>query len=497
MRYSYLCILPIFGFLCYLNISCCKKEPYHESAQTGIKKPAHEKRFNILVPTFLGNEKRKYYGSGPVPENLSILWKLKIGGDSTLIGKKPKKWYGTGWTGQPVLASENNKEYLIIGALDHKLRKIDAETGSVVWEYQFDDAIKGTPTLIETSDDILILQGSRMGFRKKLTDSIIPSFRAISFATGKEIWRLNITKTRSYSRDVDGSAIIWKDKAIFGVENGLLYIIDPFTTKLEKGIIQPYIISTHSLFNKDDINKHGGNLVIESSPAILRDSLLFISAGSGHIYGIDLIKDSVVWDFYVGSDLNGTITITKDDKLLCSLEKQYIKGKGGILKIDPFKPTSKCVEWFFPTEDISEKDTLIEWKGGVIGSQAVNDYLSDSTKHLVAFNGIDGYLYVVSLNDTYGTCKDWNEKTVYPKPRLVFKKKIGPSISTPIFVDNYLITQGYNGKLYVFSVDYETFTFKLLSSIYLGCIESTPIVWKKKIFIGSRNGYLYCLGEKP
>ena len=30
-----------------------------------------------------------------------------------------------------------------------------------------------------------------------------------------------------------------------------------------------------------------------------------------------------------------------------------------------------------------------------------------------------------------------------------------------------------------------------------GCIEATPAVWKGRIYIGSRNGYLYVLGDAP
>jgi hypothetical protein len=190
--------------------------------------------------------------------------------------------------------------------------------------------------------------------------------------------------------------------------------------------------------------------------------------------------------------LDGSVTITEDNKLLCGIEKQYIKGKGGMIKLDPSKHPLKCVDWFFPTEN----KKLADWEGGVIGSQAVNDYMKDRKKQMVAFNAIDGYLYVVSLHNTSGKALGFDSVTVYPRPKLLFKKKIGGSISTPIFVDEYLITQGYGEKLYVFQVDYETMKFKQVASIYIGCIESTPIVWQNRIFIGSRNGYFYCIGEK-
>ena len=33
----------------------------------------------IKIATFLGNETRRYYGEGPVPETLQLIWKTPIG----------------------------------------------------------------------------------------------------------------------------------------------------------------------------------------------------------------------------------------------------------------------------------------------------------------------------------------------------------------------------------------------------------------------------------
>jgi outer membrane protein assembly factor BamB len=339
--------------------------------------------------------------------------------------------------------------------------------------------------------DIMILQGSRYGFGNRMSDSLIPSFRAISFRTGQEMWRFNVPRTRSYSRDVDGSALLYNGKVVLGAENGILYVLNPTETEIRQGIIQPKIISEYILFDKKDIIKHRGNLTIESSPALAND-VVYISCGSGHIYGVNLKEDSVVWNFRTGSDLDGSVTITDDNKLLCGIEKQYIKGKGGMIKLDPSKNPPDCVDWFFPTGD----KKLNDWEGGIIGSQAVNEYIKDRKKQMVAFNAIDGHLYVVSLHDTSGRVLGFDGKTIYPRPKLLFKKKIGGSISTPVFVDDYLITQGYGQELYVFHIEYETLKFIQVGSINIGCIESTPIFWENKIFIGSRDGYFYCIGEK-
>jgi outer membrane protein assembly factor BamB len=474
--------------LCSVNLSCKKEEPVKETSPEPQQRSITFQAQTVLIPSFLGNNKRKFYGIGPVPHPLHIRWKFKIGGDSTRIGKKAVKWYGTGWTGQPSLVCDDGREYLIIGGYDHALRRIDTESGREIWKYYFDDVIKGSSTLFEMDQDIMILQGSRQGFNNKLKDTLITSFRAISYNTGQEIWRMNIPKTGSYSRDVDGSALIYKGKIILGAENGILYILDPLDLETRQGIQQPKIVRQFTLFDSLDLFKHRGNVTIESSPALL-DDIVYVSTGAGHIYGIDLKRDSIIWDYPTGADLDGTVTITEDRKLLCGIEKQYIKGQGGLIKLDPSKSPSNCVEWFFPTGN----KIFTDWEGGVIGSQSVRE---DPPSPMAAFNAIDGYLYVVSLNDTSGFSRGFDSTKFYPRPRLLFKKNIGGSISTPIFIENHLITQGYNGKIYVFEINDSTMTFSQIDSLSLGCIESTPIVWQNRIFIGSRNGYFYCMDEK-
>ena len=111
--------------------------------------------------------------------------------------------------------------------------------------------------------------------------------------------------------------------------------------------------------------------------------------------------------------------------------------------------------------------------------------------------GIDGYLYVVDhkeLDETAGTVPGPNNQKRYPVPELKFKKQIGPSISTPVIVENKIIATGYKG-IYLFEFDHNL-VFRLLDKKVRSAIESTAIVHNKKIYIGARDGFLYCFGEK-
>jgi outer membrane protein assembly factor BamB len=423
-----------------------------------------------------------------------------LGKGKTRVGSVIKEWWGAGWTGQPLLLSENGVLYIIQGAYDHFLKKINAETAELVWQYEYDDVIKGTGTIWKNKNEkdklnkIVILQGSRQGFNRGFSDKIIPSYREISYTTGEELWRFNSVKTDSYSRDVDGSALIVNDTVYLGLENGIFIVFDPDYKKAKQkdSILQPVVLFSDSLYYKSDKTLHGGNLVTESSCSRLGNKI-FISSGSGHIFVFDMIKKEIVWDFYTGSDIDGSPVVTNDSCIIVSLEKQYIDGQGGVIKLDPYKKPEDAVVWYFPTGD---KD-FVTWKGGVIGSVGINDYYieSDTTSALAAFVGIDQYLYVVKHNKLSDKkVKGFDNLTEYPSPEIVFKYKTGPSISTPIIVQNKLIAATYDG-LYIFEID-KNLNFTLLDKFTDGGFESTPVVNNGRIYVASRNGYLYCFGQK-
>lgn len=466
--------------------------PYKGQFDLGNDSTYH---LEILNASFLHNSMRNYYGDS-APSQLSILWKHKLGKGTTKVGAELKIWKGAGWTGQPLLVSENGKKYLIQGAYDHFLKKINTETGALVWQYQYDDVIKGTGSLWlnHKADSLkhfcLILQGSRAG--KSTYATTIPSYRAISLITGEEVWRLNSTKTASYSRDVDASALLLNDTAYIGLENSIFTILnpDPKAVNLRGGLLQPQIYKDQdTLYTKSDIEKHKGNLVTEASPTLLKNRI-YIASGSGHIWGYNLDTDTIDWDYYVGSDIDGSPVVTKDDCLLVTIEKQYIKGQGGVLKLNPRKSPKEATEWFFPTED----KAFSTWDGGIIGSTGVN-YASKNSDapNIAAFTAIDGFMYVVNTDqvDTSKVNATFDSIRFFPQPQLLFKYKTGPSISTPIIVKDKIVAATYKG-IYLFDFD-EKMNFTLREKAKIRC-ESTPIVDAGKLYIASRNGYLYCLG---
>ena len=311
----------------------------------GTSHLAISQKIELINSTFLGNERRNYYGN-KAPDTLRLIWKHYLGEGKTTISKniEDQVWAGAGWTGQPLLYKENDSLFLIQGSLDHHLKKINASNGNLIWQYRFDDAIKGTGTIWHNEKannkvhKLIIFQGSKLGYGNNINMKHIPSFRAISLVNGSELWRLDVKKTKSYSRDVDGSPLVIEDTLYIGLENGLFAAMDPDPNHVQliDSMIQPPILHEHKLFTKQDIVDHNNNLVTESSPSKLGNHL-FIASGSGHIYGYNFLKDTIDWEFHVGSDIDGSTIITDDSCIISTIEKQYIIGKGGVFKFNPKK----------------------------------------------------------------------------------------------------------------------------------------------------------------
>lgn len=449
-----------------------------------------QKILEIVNSTYLGNNQRNYYGD-TLFGNLDLNWKTSLGSGRSNIGKASKVMSGAGWTGQPLLYYENKQLRIVQGSYDHQLKVFDSN-GKLLWSYKFDDILKGTGTLFlnnhSNQSELFVFQGSRIGLNNNLESTNVFSFRALSLTKRNEFWRMNVPKGDSYSRDVDASALIINDTMYQAFENGIFYVIDPFKVhNIDLGYHSPTTLNTYKLLSDSDKIKHGRNVITEASPTLLQNKI-YLSSGSGHVYGYNLLSKQIDWDYFIGADLDGTAVVTKDSSLLITIEKEYIQGSGGAMKLNPKKSTAEnqCVEWFFPTGD----SKIPNWAGGIIGSCAITDNYNSNS--FAAFVGVDGYIYVVDYLqiDSSTTVLGPDNISVFHKPKLIFKHNVGPSISTPIFNDKYLIVATYTG-IYLF--EYFQNSFKL-KEFRQGGFESTPFIHKGHIYIASRDGYFYCFG---
>ena len=479
----------------------------------------------VKVGTFLGNYGRRFYGLGPVPKHLDLLWKVDLGSNWS-SGKydkdKPSKWSGSGWTGQPSIVVDGGKPYVIASSYSYNLRRIDATTGKVVWAYKFDDIIKSSPSVFLNpsptgpDDKYIVVAGSRRGYPLKIDDPTVAPVRAVTFGGGKELWRLPVPQTRNYSRDCDGSGFFYDGVFYIGVESGWFYALDPLETQPWTDWKKPLILHQRLLLGDANNANHDDDVALESSAAAVGKNL-YIASGAGHVYGLRRSDLTVVWDYFIGSDLNGTPVPTKKGLLLQAVEKQFIKGKGGMLALDPNKPAGQATVWYVPTGNRKVGD----WAGGVVGSAAVNDeYNADGTyPALCAFNAIDGYLYVAS-QDTVSdaTVAGPNLEKGLKTPVQVAKIWNGGAVSTPLLFGTALVSASYDQRVHLFDIAYTpaqkgdagalpsasgdgkywTVSLKERDQFYAdGAFESTPTLWNGRVYVGCRDGWFYCLGDRP
>jgi outer membrane protein assembly factor BamB len=443
-------------------------------------KTGDKKNIEILISTFLGNEKRNYYGN-QAPEKLDTIWKIWLGQGVSPAYGYDKVWKGAGWTGQPLLVRENGELFLIQGAFDYHLKKIKAETGELVWQYKFEDIIKGTGTIWENpnpknpEDRFVIMQGSRLGFWNTLEDKYIPSYRAVSYLTGKELWRLNVKKTDCYSRDVDGSSVVINDTAYLALENGIFTVFDPNPDSLKRldGVMQPKIHQEITYYQEEDIIRHGNDLVSESSPTII-NGRVFTLSGTGRLYAYNIAKKADDWEYYIGTDMNGSAPATDDNCLLIPIEKQYMPGNGGVMKIDPSKTGNDCVVWYYPTPN----KKWYHWYGGLIGSVACNDaYVSDKDDHFAVFLDVSGELTVVDHQklEKGKFVLGPDSITKFPTPKLIAKVNIPGTISTPLIVEDKIVAATDSGLfLYKLVKKDKKYNLELLDKVEGLPIDATP-----------------------
>ncbi len=452
----------------------------------------------IINKSFLHSEGRNYYGE-QLPERLDIIWQHFLGtGTTNLAGVVA--WSGAGWTGQPLMVEENGVKYLIQGAYDHNLKKIRADSGELIWQHNFGDVIKGTGTLWinpnprNLEEAVLVMQGSRASGQSLA--KTVGSYRGVSYFTGRELWRLSSDKSHCYSRDVDASCLVVGDTAYLGLETGFFVVFNPDPAKADTldGILQPQIYKkTDSLYTLRDVALHSRNIVTEGSPTKLGQRI-YLASGSGWVWGYDVPTQTMDWKFYIGSDMDGSPVATRDSCILIAVEKQYIAGKGGVLKLDPQRDSAVSpVVWYYPTENRQ----FASWQGGIIGSVSTNEsYAEGKTRAMGACVAIDGFLHVFALNeiDTSKKVLLFDGKTSVATPKTVFKYPTGPAISTPLFIGDQILALTYD-SLYLFRHDAQ-YNFSLSARLAIRG-EATPLVHEGRIYVASRDGFLYCIGNSP
>ena len=139
----FLAIAPCLA-VCFALNSCGGKAVSETKAEPLVEKPKPP----AAIPMWLGNPSRNFFGTGPIPKSLRVIWDFKTG---FVRGRlHPDPWGGSGWPGQ--VAVVGDRVYFQSG--DSYIYCLNKNDGAVIWKFQTTDCAKSAPSV---SGDRLIV----------------------------------------------------------------------------------------------------------------------------------------------------------------------------------------------------------------------------------------------------------------------------------------------------------------------------------------------------
>ena len=424
------------------------------------------------VLTFRGSPNRTYFGQGPVPEAPQVYWSypgIKMCAlSSDLEGER--EWCGTGWTGQPAVWERDGELWVAFGAYDRNVHVLDAVTGVPRMNpFSTGDLIKGSLT-VDPDGYPLIYVGSRDN-----------QLRILAFDTGElvELWSLSAyaVDQQLWNDDWDGAPAVIDDVMFVGGENSNFHVV-----KLNRGYddegnatVAPELLDAVPGWDDELLEAIGDkNVSIESSVTIVDDTVYFANSG-GLVQGWDIEpvrrgeSPVRVFRFWMGDDTDATVVVDDQGFLYAAAEYERDTERsrllGQVVKLDPRRP-DKPVVWSVNAR--SGIDT------GVWATPAVY-------KDVVIVPTADGR--VLGLDRGSGETR-WTLRLP------------GPLWSSPVVVGDTLVQGDCRGLLHGFDLsDTTQQPPELWSAVVGACIESTPVVWKDRIWVGTRGGFFHMLSD--
>jgi outer membrane protein assembly factor BamB len=434
-----------------------------------VGKPYGDKVDGLL--TFRGNLTRTYYGKGPVPSAPAVQWRFPASGGmcSASVDQSGEQiWCGMGWTGQPAVFERGGRTWVVFGAYDRAVHFLDATTGQrLLPDFPTGDIIKGSVT-IDADGFPLVYSGSRDNYLRILAidrDQPVELFKLSAFAVKPTLW----------NDDWDGSPLIIGDYLLEGGENSQFHVL-----KLNRAYgadgkvtVDPQLVFNAPGWDPELLRSIGDNNVsIEGSVAVYGNTAYFSNSG-GLVQGWDLTPlrnggvPQRVFRYWAGDDTDATIVIDEEGMLYVGVEYERLtersRAVGQIIKLDP-----------------TRADPLV-WKRDERPYNNAGVWATPALYRDIVIHATDEGK-VIGLDRATGELR-WS----FMLPR--------PTWQSPVVVDDVLIMGDCAGVLHGYDVRDTRAQPKELWSVELGgCIESTPAVWKGRIFVGTRAGGIYAIG---
>lgn len=484
-RWSYLLSLIVVGWGCEVPRSLPEaraEAPGTPSVAAAEWAPASGIGHSITADSvqglvmFRGNATRSYYGRGPVPSNPRILWRVpgRAMCATSWVNREPREWCGTGWTGQPSVIERGGRTEVIVGAYDRQVHFLDAATGAPLRpSLSVGDIIKGSVT-VDPDGYPLVYSGSRDG-----------NFRIIAIDRPRPttVWSLPASSAPRpmWNDDWDGNAVVLRDHLFEGGENGWFYIVRLNRRYDASGLVQvdPTIVFLAPGFDDEQLRALGDRDVSIENSVVLFGNRAYIGNSGGLISGFDLThlvtdpsRVTRTFRFWGGDDINATMVVDERGMLYVGAEDQRSNARmremGQLYSLDPSRPEHP-VRW---------KRTVPRGSdfGGVYATPALYGSLL-----LVPTNA--GVLLAV---DRDSGAERWRLSLGWH------------AWSSPVVVDSTLIVADCQGRIQAFDMRQPNATPPLRWAVTIpsrACIESTPALWRGRLYVGARDGFFYALGD--
>ena len=449
---------------------------------------------NTVFPgltTFRGNASRDYYGQGPLPSDPAILWRYPATGKMCMVSMdsgitfagKTQLWCGAGWTGQP-------------NVIQHPDGTIEVRVGAYDGAYHFLNGLTGKPLRpsLSTGD---LAKGSAtsdsQGYPLYYGGSRDNQFRVVAMDRPRPtvLWQVDAMTSVPdpvWNTDWDGAPLQIGDYLLEGGENSWFYVIKLNRHYDSRHLVQvnPKIVMLVPGFDQQLFNTIKDNDVSIESSVSFHDGVAYFGNSGGLVEGWD-ISDILrggshyqeVFRFWAGGDIDPSVVIDPAGYLYVARHVEDNVARptsiardqqiGTIMKLDPRNVTNPVV-WSAHVGSLARGQ-------GSLGTPAlyngiVYDTLADGA--FVAIDALTGKVYY----------------TV---------KLPGNAWMSPVPVDNQLLVGDCSGLLHDYDISHPTSPPKELWNIQLdGCVEATPAVWHGMIYVGSRGGQIYGIGQaKP
>lgn len=196
---------------------------------------------------------------------------------------------------------------------------------------------------------------------------------------------------------------------------------------------------------------------IEASPLLLDDAV-YIGNLSGEFFCLDALSGQERWRYKCGSSIYGSANWVKSP----NSEKAWILVGSYDNRMYCFDAHAGELKWVYETDNF------------------INGAPSTDGTHVI-FGGCDEILHIVSVSDGTKTGEVWAGSYIPGSAALI---------------DNIAYLGHYDNKLVAIDLIEKKIVWEYQDKEHPGPFFSSPAVTKDRVVIGSRDGYMHCVGRE-